>query len=1059
MLKNRKNRSSFIYRNREYIWASILVVLIMVFIVIQGYIEYERIKKDNLKETNNLTTLLEQKISGDFRDIDSILSYGEFIYRSLLEEDKSFAKADARKQGEIVSKRLKYLADIHNGVEGVNFIDRDGNIFFSSNRLEEQINVADREHFQVLKNSSISRSFSRAITARTTGKRSLAHLKAIRDKNGELIGIISALTNLDRIDSLISSVEVGELGVALLRRSDTFMLLSRHPKYSESDFNKALPLDNPIVQKIKSGYKVGDLSYVASTDGGVRLGTFKLLEGYPFYVQVALAKSEYLSSWMLSAKIVGFFSLLLPFGALIVARRVKESRESENRAIEELKKNEELLSNILANTQDVIYSVKLPQSDLLFLSPSVERIYGYTQEEFSKNTTLWFEVIPLSDKEIASSAKEKLFKDGFSEAEHRITRKNGSEVWIQNKNRLFFDKDGNPSRIDGIVRDITEQKLQSKTLEESRVKAEAANRAKSDFLANMSHEIRTPMNAIIGLGEMLGEMDLEPKQKDFINKINSSSKMLLGIINDILDYSKIEAGKLELEYHPFSLNHIISQLWVMFEDKIKQKGLKLTIEKDSNIPNTLVGDELRITQVVANLLSNAIKFTKKGEVSLFIGLKERIGEKKVILSFSLKDSGIGMSKEQIEKLFTPFTQADSSTTRKYGGTGLGLVISKRIIEAMGGDISIQSAEGKGTTVDIDLMMEEGSLESKDKQKDERKESKREKTLKNLTILLVEDNEINQQIESMMLQNANAEVIVASDGREGVEKYKEYQNKIDIILMDLQMPVMSGYDAALSIREFDKDVPIIALTAAAMLEDREKAMKYGMNEHLSKPINKDTLYETILGLNDKREENLIREENPIKTEKQKEYSILDIEYLQELGDRAFTMKILKSFLFELQERYMHIFDSQKNDDEIKRILHACKGAAGNIGAYALSNAAQNIESILKNQEMIKEEYIASYKRVAKETKERIEEELKEVKKVKREKQKYTKKEHKVIIENIKNELKSGGLIDQNSKENLLDSLEDRTDKKILDELERSIDRFDYDNALEIIEKIEEKGQNG
>jgi len=358
----------------------------------------------------------------------------------------------------------------------------------------------------------------------------------------------------------------------------------------------------------------------------------------------------------------------------------------------------------------------------------------------------------------------------------------------------------------------------------------------------MSHEIRTPMNGIIGMSE-LGLQESDPAiMHHQLQMVHNSGKLLLGIINDILDFSKIEANRLELDPQAFELTQLRDELHNLFHLLAKEKGLDFRIEfaNRENCSLCLYGDNLRLRQILTNLLSNAIKFTKTGEVTLKIDIKP-LRNTLVNLEFSVIDTGIGITQEEQEQLFKAFTQADTSITRTYGGTGLGLVISQRLVQLMGGEnIHVKSAPQEGSTFSFRLEMSACS------KKQQALIQNTQESLEYSTffgdLLLVEDNEINQEVAGEMLRKVGIKYEIANNGQEAVQKAKEQQ--FDLILMDIQMPVMDGYEATRAIREFNADIPIIALTAAAMIEDKNRALEAGMNDHISKPIDSQELKKVL-----------------------------------------------------------------------------------------------------------------------------------------------------------------------------------------------------------------------
>lgn len=389
------------------------------------------------------------------------------------------------------------------------------------------------------------------------------------------------------------------------------------------------------------------------------------------------------------------------------------------------------------------------------------------------------------------------------------------------------------------IRDLREQKKNEIALLAAKEQAEVATQAKSEFLARMSHEIRTPMNGVIGLTQIALESSPSPRQQELLTKIQASARILLGVINDILDFSKIEQGKMQLEAHPFFLTEVFVTITDMLEAQAEKKNTVFEPHIDHVLfgKTRLRGDSLRLSQVLLNLCGNAIKFTEKGKVTLSVTSAASTDEK-MTLSFSVKDTGIGMSESQLQLIFQPFSQADGSTTRKYGGTGLGLIISKFLVEQMGGTISVQSQPGVGSDFSFTITLP--AIHETPVITDETENAPVESSgisLEGKRILVAEDNDINQEIIVAFLEDLGITVTVANNGQEALDILQ--QHNFDCIFMDIQMPVMDGLTAAKTIRTHGRpeirNIPIIAMTAHVMREDIQKSMDVGMNAHLTKPI--------------------------------------------------------------------------------------------------------------------------------------------------------------------------------------------------------------------------------
>lgn len=396
---------------------------------------------------------------------------------------------------------------------------------------------------------------------------------------------------------------------------------------------------------------------------------------------------------------------------------------------------------------------------------------------------------------------------------------------------------------------VNQQKLEQniKELEEVKKALEKSTKAKSEFLATMSHEIRTPMNAIMGMTHLLQKDDPRKEQLEALNILDFSGKTLLSLIDDVLDFSKIEAGRLEFENTEFELNKLIGTITESFKIMAENKNLMLRNHLEDDIQNVLVGDPARLTQILNNLLSNALKFTENGKIELNIK-KRNDWEDKVELEFSVLDTGIGIPKERIETIFDSFTQASGNTKRLYGGTGLGLTISKQLTELQGGKLWVDSEEGKGSTFYVEMSFGKGKGDSV-LNRGEVATPAQQVELKGKKILLAEDNIVNQKVMRRFLERWEVEMTIVDNGKEALKAVEKAH--YDVILMDLQMPEMDGYEATLAIRGLSdpnkRKIPIIALTAAALKEVKEKVFASGMNDFITKPFNPIELQQKISDL--------------------------------------------------------------------------------------------------------------------------------------------------------------------------------------------------------------------
>ena len=537
----------------------------------------------------------------------------------------------------------------------------------------------------------------------------------------------------------------------------------------------------------------------------------------------------------------------------VLANNISSALE-RNRNESKIVESEEKFKLIANNIPGTVYLSKFDAfSTKIFLNDEIQNLTGYSKSEFIEHNLSFLSLIHQDDKdEVVNSQMINLQKGVPLHNVYRIKRKSGEYIWVEEFGDVI--KRGNEIEfVGGIYFDITNKKETEDAIKAKQL-AEAANKSKSDFLANMSHEIRTPLNGIIGFTHLLMKTDLEEIQEKYMTTINQSAHSLLEIINDILDFSKIEAGKLELFIDLYDIKKVLGQVFDLIVYESNQKNLQLELNVDPDVPKYIWTDIVRIKQILINLLSNAVKFTNEGSIKLNVSLLEKNKNNNCSIRFSVIDTGIGILEKNQKKIFKAFSQEDSSTTRKFGGTGLGLTISNQLLALMESRLQLESKIDEGSNFYFDLNLKTSNESSHEKYDTKLKNIDLETLSSNIklnnkiiTFLIVEDNKVNMLLLKTIIKNLynNAYIYECENGYEAVKQFEDINP--DLVFMDIQMPIMNGYETTKAIRNtmIGKEIPIIAVTAGAEKEERNKCIAAGMDDYISKPIIKGTVEDALV----------------------------------------------------------------------------------------------------------------------------------------------------------------------------------------------------------------------
>ena len=644
--------------------------------------------------------------------------------------------------------------------------------------------------------------------------------------------------------------------------------------------------------------------------------------------------------------------ILLSGGIIEEVSGIARDITSRKRAQLSLQQSEEKFRGIFENLQDIYCRVDR-KGCITMISPSVFKRMGYTPDEVLGQDVTQFFV----DKSVLRQAMLRLVRNrSLRNFEATMRRKDGTERQFMFNMLLLQDDSGDYAVIAALARDITELKRQAAELVKAKDEAERSLKVKERFLANMSHEIRTPMNGVIGMIDLLNDTPLNNDQRDYVRTIKRSSETLLNILNDILDLSKIEAGKMVLHEAPIAFREIYDKLIALFGQQAATKNNNLTYHLADDLPTYVIADQTRLLQILSNLTSNAIKFTENGSVRVEAVLISKKGKFNRI-RVNVRDSGIGISPENIGLLFNSFSQVDTSSRKSFGGTGLGLAISKELAHLMKGEVGVESTVGQGSTFWFTIELKETSI-APSIQASEQAEVRLVDFFKDAhpDVLLVDDNAVNRKVASEILRRAGCIVTTAASGPEAIENVRKKQGRFDMIFMDIQMPDMDGVETTRNLREeFGKSLPpVVAMTAYSMREDRERFLSQGLDDYIAKPIRAQSLIAKVKEIVDvagQQKEAVQLQKRHQEIAQQMIVPVIDQEIvgqLRGLGGQELVDSIFEEFVNEGTDLVNGANDAYALGDipTVKSHLHTLKGSAGTIGVARVAYIAREAEGKLK-----------------------------------------------------------------------------------------------------------------